>query len=274
MRSTLHELVRRFAALRLIRSAVLGSAMVAVLLVSASARALETRVAQTQSFDDGVEAYRSGDYGAARELFHAALVDRSADRADTLHNLGNVAFRQQRPLEAAAYYTAALREAPRRQDTWWNLEFVRREAGLDPADRGDLRDTAARLATMLTLPEAETLVLALLGALAVALAWEAVRGGLVAKATAWSLAGVAAVALVPYGVQLSRSSDDPVFVVQPEGAALTSEPREASAVIGRLAPASIVEYVDELPGWERVRTPAGEVGWVRDASVIDLRLPR
>jgi tetratricopeptide (TPR) repeat protein len=222
------------------------------------------------AFVDGVNAYRAGDWAAARQHFRAALGDPSTARAASLRNLGNVAFRERRPLEAAGWFTAAVREAPRDSDAWFNLEYVRREAGLEPADRGDLADTAVRLATMLRLDEAERVVLALLAALAAVLAWEALRGGLAAKATAWLLAGLLGLALVPYVVQLSRAGRDPCFVVQPEGAALNSEPRDSAALIGRLAPANIVERVDRLPGWVRVRTSNAEVGWVREDAVLAL----
>lgn len=252
-----------------LRARVCSRAIAVWIALLVAVFAAPSSAASGDAFADGVAAYRQGDYAGARAGFLAALDDGSADRAATLHNLGNVAFRQQKPLEAAAWFTAALRVAPRSADTWSNLEFVRREAGLDPADRGDLRDTAQRLANVLTLAEAERLVLALLAALAIALAWEALRGGTAAKAAAWSLAALLAIAFVPYVTQLARADADPLFVVQPEGAALVSEPREGAALIGRVAPAALIERVDELPGWMRVRDGA-ETGWVRAESVVEL----
>ncbi len=239
-------------------------------LFARPAHATSESLIEDPSFHEGVEAYRAGDYPTAKQKFLNALEDRSTNRAACLRNLGNVAFRERRPLEAAGWFTAAVREAPRDRDAWFNLEYVRREAGLEPADRGDLADTAVRLATMLRVDEAERVVLALMGALALALAWEALRGGLAAKATAWSLAGLLGVALIPYVVQLSRAGGDPCFVIQPEGAALNSEPRENAALIGRLAPANVVERIDRLPGWVRVRSSNDEVGWVREDAVLAL----
>ncbi len=250
--------------------ALLGASARAGAASSSAARS-ETTAVLNHDFDDAVDAYRAGDYAAAREGFLRCLREPGTDRAALKRNLGNVAFREGKPLEAAGWFSAAVQVAPRDADAWFNLEFARRQAGLDPADRGDLRDTAVRLATMLRLDEAERVVLALLALLAGCLVWEALRGGMASKAAAWSTAALLALALIPYATQLARQDDDPCFVIQPEGAALVSEPRESAALIGRLAPASTPQFVDELPGWVRVQAADGAVGWVRASSVLQLR---
>jgi len=231
-------------------------------------------VAPEQSFAAGVQSYREGAWADARANFLEALASGGVERASVLRNLGNVAYREGKPLEAAGWFTAAVREAPRDAEAWRNLEFARREAGLDPADRGDLRDTAVRLATMLRLDEAQGVVLALLVLLALVLLWEALRGGLVSKVAACSVAALLALAFVPYVVQWSAQGARPQFVIQPEGAALNSEPRDAAALVGRLAPASTVEQIDALPGWVRVRSDEGLSGWSRESSLLGLSRTR
>lgn len=223
-----------------------------------------------------LDAYRSGSHELAHELWRLEL--ESGERASigpvaALYNLGNASFRLRKPLEAAAWYTAALRLAPRDENLWHNLEFVRREAGLEPADRGDLSATARRFASSLTLAEAERAVLALLAALALALAWEALRGGGAARACSLALLALLGLALVPWTWQLRHAELDTVFVVQPEGAALLSEPRSEATLVSRLAPASEVERTDALPGWWRVRTAEGATGWISDTGAIALRAP-
>ena len=226
--------------------------------------------AQSPSYERALAAYQSGDYASARAEWLLALDDESVDRAAVLYDLGNVAVREKRPLQAAAWYTASLRLAPRNAQARHNLEFARREAGLEPDDRGDLRSTARRLVTMLTVVECERLLLVLAAGLAVALTWEALRGGLAAKAASWVLASAVALALVPWSVQSFVGHDAAVFVTQPEGAALLSEPRDAAAMIGRLPPASEALRVDALPGWVRVATSEGALGWIRGDSCVEL----
>jgi tetratricopeptide (TPR) repeat protein len=223
-----------------------------------------------------LEAYRSASYEQARTLWLAELERSDAaapDRARVLYNLGNTSFRLKRPLEAAAWYTAALRIDPRDENAWHNLEFVRREAGLDPADRGDLSATAKRFASSLTLPESERLVLGVAALLGLALTWEALRGSQASRATSLVLAGVLALAAVPWIWRVVHAGEQPVFVVQPEGAALLSEPRAEATLIGRVPAAGEAERVDVLPGWLRVRTESGETGWVAAESVIPLDAP-
>lgn len=245
-----------------------------------AALALVAGLAPLAQAQDGhgraLEAYRSASYEQARTLWLAELErtdDGAPDDARVLYNLGNTAFRLKRPLEAAAWYTAALRIDPRDENAWHNLEFVRREAGLDPADRGDLSATAKRFASSLTLPESERLVLAVAALLGLSLAWEALRGSQASRVVSLALTGVLALALIPWLWHVSHSGERPVFVVQPEGAALLSEPRAEATLIGRVPAAGEAERVDTLPGWLRVRTAEGETGWVAAESVIPLDAP-
>jgi len=234
------------------------------------------QVAAGSSAERALEAYRSGSHELAHELWRLELdagVSASIGPAAALRNLGNAAFRLRRPLEAAAWYTAALRLAPRDATLWHNLEFVRREAGLEPADRGDLTATGKRFASAWTQPECERALLALLVALAIVLAWEALRGGALPRACALALLALIALAAVPWTWQLRHAERDTLFVVQPEGAALLSEPRSEAALVARLSPASEVERTDALPGWWRIRTAEGATGWIADSGAIALRAP-
>jgi tetratricopeptide (TPR) repeat protein len=244
-------------------------------LIAPASSAQATDVARAR-FDEGVRAYAQADWAAAERAWRECLESTGPggpSRAQVLYDLGNAAYRQQRPLEAVAYFTASLRLAPRDRDAWHNLELARREAGLEPADRGDLAATARRLATSLTAAESGRLVLVLGGLLALAFVWEALRGGAPARASI----AVAVVAVAAAGAQWtwlrSREARDLWLVCAREGAPLRSEPREAAATIARLAPASEVERVDELPGWLRVKDGAS-VGWIESADAIAIAAPR
>ncbi len=252
----------------------LRSSLGALLALLALCFQASAQLSSDSNAERALEAYRAGSYELAHELWRLEL--EAGDSASigpvaALYNLGNASFRLRRPLEAAAWYTAALELAPRDESIWHNLEFVRREAGLEPADRGDLSATARRFASSLTLPESERALLALAGLLALALVWEALRGGAAARACALALLGLLALASVPWAWQVRHADRDTLFVVQPEGAPLLSEPRSEATLVARLSPASEVERTDALPGWWRVRTAEGATGWIADTGALPLR---
>jgi len=254
--------------------------LVAVLLASAAAWASPGPTAGPSTgagaddaavFEQGVEAYRAGDLETAQTHWESLLrADAEVDRADVLYDLGNVAWRRGDALQAAARYTACIRLAPRHRDAWYNLEFVRSQAGLEPADRGDLAATGERLLDVLTRDEAAWLALAGVLVFAGSLLFEALRGGALGRRLALAGGLICVVGGLPWAHRWLQPVEAPWFVVQADGAALRSEPREAGAVVGRLDPGTEAWPVDSLPGWERVRTPQGSQGWVAADAVLSL----
>lgn len=220
---------------------------------------------------DPAEAYRTKDYSAAMAGWQAALeeADSAGERARLAYNLGNAAYRKGDELEAVAWYTASLRLRPRDADTWHNLELARAEAELDPADRGDLASTSQRLVGSLTRAEAEWLLLLAIGLFGVALAFEALRGGQLARRIA--LVGLIGVILlaIPYSWHLSQPDAKGLMVVQKGGAHHRSEPRTDAKSFGKIEPGTIVHYRDELPGWVGVQFE-GRRAWVRERALFDL----
>lgn len=227
-------------------------------------------------FQQGVEAYRRGDHHSAESLWRR-LVDTGSETIDPAvlyYDLGNAAFRLERPLEAAGWYTAALRLAPRHADAWTNLELARERAGLDPADRGDLVDTLKRLGSALTLAELEWTLVVLAAALLAVLLVEAFRGGLALRRTAWGLGAVALCLALLWVARIASREHAPLFVTETGGAALRSEPRTDAATVGRIDPADVVECLDGMPGWLRVHADGGRVGWVEEGSLLVLPASR
>jgi tetratricopeptide (TPR) repeat protein len=221
-----------------------------------------------------IAAYRAGDVAGAHAGWLAALEaeprPEGAERARILANLGNASFRAGRVLESVGWYTASLRLRPRDADTWANLEHARRVAQLDPADRGDLRATFARLVTALT--PAESRLLALLGLVlcAAGLVYEALRGG---RAGRWCALGGAASALICAAPALHgawTAGTDPALIVADVAAEVRSEPSASAAVIARAAAGSTAEVVDTLPGWSKLRLDDGTQGWVPAAAAFRL----
>jgi hypothetical protein len=193
------------------------------------------------------------------------------ERGRILYDLGNVAYRSGKTLEAVGWYTAALSYRPRDADTWANLEEARSRARLEPADRGDLSGTTRRVLRSFTRAESRWIAALGLVALAAALAFEALRGGRLARWSAVGAACVAVLACAPWIDGELRARRDVLMVIEPEKASVWSEPRERAAVVAELAGGESVERVDELPDWTKVRTAAGVEGWMKSGSVFALR---
>lgn len=238
--------------------------------------AQEQAPSPTERFDQAVQAYRSGDYESAAALWSGLLSEASGeiDPSVLLYDLGNAAYRLDRPLEAAGWYTAAVRIAPRDGDAWSNLELSRQRARLDPADRGDLASTLRRLLSAVSVAEAEWALLVLALALTAVLAAQALLGGRALRRAAAVLAVALALGCLPWGWRLAQEGGDPLFVVAVGGATIRSEPRLQSPAIGRAEPGSEVEREDALPGWVRVAAADGTRGWVAEDELLSLSVPR
>ncbi len=252
------------------------SALAALTLVAALAGPPQDPVAlpddAARAHALAVEAYRAGDLDTAETLWlRVRELDpegRAVDPADAAYNLGNVAFRRGAPIEAAAWYRTTLARRPRDADAWANLEFALAEAGLPPADRGDLRATLDRLLHALDARERAGLAVLGAGLLTLALGWEALRGGAAAQRAAWAAVAVAALCATPWLAGLGGDHAVLAHVVAANGATVHSEPSRGAAKLERLEPGARVPRVDELPGWVRVELDGGVRGWVPADGVL------
>ncbi len=222
-----------------------------------------------------IDAYRSGDYDTARTLWVELLeaeppVVRGAERARLLFNLGNLAVRTQQDLEAVGWYSASLRLRPRDADTRANLELARLNAELEPADRGDLKDTLARLLGSLTPGESRTFAWVALLPLAVCLLLEALRGGQALRWLCLGALGLAILGSLPLGYALATSMEAPVLIVEAGGAKARSEPRSDAERISVLEAGEPFDRIASYPGWVQLRLDGGKRGWVPETSVFVL----
>jgi hypothetical protein len=227
-------------------------------------------------FLQGVDAYRRGAYAESEALWRSALDPElaRAERARICRALGNACLRQERALEAVAWFEAARRAQPRSRDLWANLELARRRAELEPADRGDLSDGLRRLLETLTPGEWE-LVAAV--CIALAAAGGALRSWRGDRAASWLARGAgcaALLALAVLGWQACCAPRDPQLVIEREGVPLRAEPRAELAVIGRADAGELVERVDALPDWVRVRVRGDLLGWAPASAFAALEPPR
>jgi tetratricopeptide (TPR) repeat protein len=248
--------------------------LLAIACAAIGARAAPSQAPSSTKDDAAVSAYRQGDLAGARAEWTALLdgadAPRGPERGRILYDLGNVAFRQGKLLEAVGWYTSALQYRPRDGDTWANLEEARSRAHLEPADRGDLSSTLRRIVRSWTRAESGWIALCGLLACAAALAFEALRGGRLGRWLAIGGVCVALIASAPWIDAVSRARGDPVMVVEADKASVYSEPREKATVVAEVAAGTSAERIDELPDWVKVRTDGGAEGWVKSTSMFAL----
>jgi len=245
-------------------------AFLAVVLLSAAAHAQDAEAIGRQA----VEAYRAKDYATAETLWKSLLSEflTPEERARVCYNLGNTAYRDGRVTEAVAWYTMAVRVRPRDAGAWSNLEHARREAGLEPADRGDLRATVLRLLGALDEGEAQWLLLGCLVLWGVALAGEALRGGKLWTRLAWLGLGLVLVGAAPLAHARLSAQTDPVMVVETPSVSLRAEPDLERPPRGQVQAGTVVERIDELPDWVRIESDVAGIGWVPAEAVFELGL--
>jgi len=223
-------------------------------------------------FERGVGAYRQGQYAEASAHWKACLDEPLAPgaRGQVLYDLGNSSFRQGEALDAVGWYSAALRHLPRDRELWSNLELARAKAGLEPADRGNLRDTMERLLGAFRPSEARTFFALGLALVLLAALGEALRGGRL-WARLFGLSWLLALGMVtPWLHWQSHQGGDPLMILAKPSVALRNEPRLELPSTGKLNAGSEVQRVDELPGWVRVRGGDGSLGWVQESAVFEL----
>ena len=229
---------------------------------------------QESAVDDAaVEAFRAGQHEVALGLWNEALQAPELgvrERSRLLYNAGNAAARGGRWMVAVAYYTEALKGAPRDADLWSNLEYARREAGLEPADRGDLAATCWRLLTAWTETEARWMLLFGTLLLILGFGYEALRGGRAGRAAVWSTLSLALLSSAPLLQLELEDLREEVIVVQERGAALRSEPRPSAQVLEKAQPGTYLVLVDRLGEWVGVLTSDGQKGWVLAEGVFTL----
>ena len=221
--------------------------------------------------DAGVEAYRRGDWAAAREAWSAELSQPELSlgaQARLTYNLGNCAFREGATARAGAWYEEALVLDPSLSQARTNLDHVRPLLGLQPLDRGDLSGTLAIALDSLRAAQWRwvSLVLLLVGAVC----WLQASPS---RPRWWRLAALACFVLVCAcllaGWWRGRSErPQRAWLVGTGRTELRSEPREAAAVIGDAAVLQRVEVMDDqLAGWVKLRAGTA-TGWVASETVF------
>ncbi|MDG1985458.1 MAG: SH3 domain-containing protein [Planctomycetota bacterium] len=227
--------------------------------------------------DRGGELWRAGD----REGAVAAWVDAleraqtggapPAERARIAYNLGVAAAERGEPMRSVAWFEAALRAAPRLDDAHFNVGLARADAGLGPRTGDGLAESLEAAARTVTPAESEWL--AVLGAVLFAGAGllEALRGGRLAGRLLLVVAAAQPLLLAPLALHLSERGAEPFMVIETGGVPLRAAPEDGAKRVGSLPAGTVVSYLDQLPGWTKIRFD-GEARWVASDSLFALRL--
>lgn len=221
----------------------------------------------------GATLWRTGDRDAAVRAWTEALEAAeapAAERARLAYNLGVAAHRDEDPLLAVAWFTACLRLDPRHRDARANLAIARTDAALEDVDGGGPASAVLGWARRYTRSEAEWLavlgsVLLLAGGLL-----EAFRGRPARMALFLGVA-VQPVMWAPLAVAIASDVPGAHMVVEPRGLQVHPMPEPGTDKVGKLAAGDVVEALDELPGWRKVRFE-GEERWVRASGLAPLDL--
>ncbi|MEZ5974715.1 MAG: SH3 domain-containing protein [Planctomycetota bacterium] len=233
---------------------------------------------QERLSQEAEEAYRRGEYEQATTLWQDALALSNAEagtsalRGHLLYNLGNAAERAGEPLRALAWYQAALRHLPRDGHIRHNRDFVRGAQGLPPADGDGLGATLRAGLRAFTPAESACWPTAGFALLALALGYEALRGGRTARQLAWPRRWLAVLlALAPRAMDAraawSRCDGNGGTRLQ---LSLYSEPRGDAQSLIKLEATELVEPRTTGMTWTRVRTRSGQEGWVSSVRLQDI----
>lgn len=257
---------------RLLRAQICLSLLVACLCAApASASAVAPASSGASAEDAGVEAYRRGEWSAARDAWLAAWQDpalSSGARARLAYNLGNACYRAGATPRAGAWYELALVLDPSFPAARANLDHVRTSLGLPPLDRGDLSGTFLIAASSLRAAEWRLAAFVLLG-IGTAL-WLLASPS---RSRAWRAGALAAffgllVCLAAAAFGDRREDPARAWLVGQGRSDLRSEPRDGAAVVGDAGPLEHVEVLDSLLDWTKVRTAGGVEGWTRSEGVF------
>lgn len=227
---------------------------------------------------NGAEAYRGGDFPAARAAWESALQEHPGDWV-ARNNLGLTLAQQGDWDQATAHWIRAWLAQPGQSDLRWNLGLGLTKASYRvpqlhrlTSDRWD-----SRLATFF--PPAGWQLTLLGGCLLMAsgCAWfllaryqhqsKAHRTALSLVVTGVVLVGLAALALNRYGLLA-----DPAAALVVEVTPLKSIPTDAPTdLASKAAPAGLlVRREKEFLGWSKVRLANNETGWLRSETLLPL----
>jgi tetratricopeptide (TPR) repeat protein len=238
------------------------ASLLLLLIVAAS-----TAAADQPSLAAAAQAAAGGDYRTAARNYEQIL-DKQGFSAPVLFNLGNAWLRLGNPARAILEYERALVLSPHSAPIEANLAAAQQRAGLAPQGVGPWL-AAARYFSF------DAYVWAGLGALWVLCA------AVVLVCLTGMARRIARVLILFAVVTLCVSADAAVLewpdlqravVVAP--AVMHLAPAQSAASSGTLQEGEVVWLQEQYAGFNFVRSADGRTGWVSDAAVVAVRVPR
>lgn len=232
---------------------------------------VSTAQAETASgFEDGLAAYRSGEWDKAAAAWENAIRSGNAGGA-LLYNLGNAYYRMQQTGRSILWYERAHRLLPRDPDVKGNLELARLAVidRIEPPVRLIIWDWIDAVRDYLSLREL-ALLFHLTGALALVLLllWR-FGPGVAARSMRSALIGALLLVAVAGSWYAWRAVLDgqACGILMDEQANVFSAPDAVSTQVFTLHEGTKVRMGERLAGWVNIRLADGRQGWVLSHSV-------
>jgi hypothetical protein len=207
------------------------------------------------------QAWRAGDFALAMTLYEHVAAEADPVPGAVLYNLGNCAFRLDRPALAALYFRRAARRLPDDPDVAFNLGLTEQRLGVAGRNPAPGSSVTSRLRRAFPVVLAIVTMLELGGILGIALS---------RRRSALRFTAVGAVVLALIGaivvVLLRWGSEAPTGVVLAPRAAVRGEPHDEVPALFRLRAGDCVTVPESSDRWVRVIDPRG-TGWVERHAI-------
>jgi hypothetical protein len=220
-------------------------------------------IPESSNLERAEQAYRDGRFGEALALYESALSDPGVAEGPVLFNLGNCAFRLDRPAEAILFYRRAQLRMPRDGKVKFNMEFAGHRLGVDTPGAESFAAAVAGLADSFLPGEMLILVgvLQLVGLTGMVL-FKRHR----AARNTMALIVLIALAGAAHLVQSQWFPDAPEGVVMDDRIAVRTEPHANMPVVLELRAGETVRIEERSDRWACIAHGRGR-GWTKRSGV-------
>lgn len=217
-------------------------------------------------FQDANAAYEKKDFEKAYQLYTRLGEDHGL-APDLFYNLGNTAYRLDKPGEAALWYRRALVLDPGHTESRQNLRFLHDVYQFLSLEQNGVQKLTA------TISERFFLILSVAAAWGTVLATATLLVFRLTAASLWALALCGTIALASAGVLLMKGSRESLLsraVVVVDQVSARPGPAEDSGNVISVPPGAEVELLAMRAAWSYVGLPGGIRGWLHSDEIVPL----